>query len=70
MFMQLVTVRSGLFRLCVKIYAVFRSLCISQNVREYQVRDVFHLHNPRAVDSPLAFNLHPALDLQSAFLQF
>ena len=28
MFMQLVTVRSGLFRLCMKIYAVFRSLCI------------------------------------------
>ena len=28
-FMQLVTVRSGLSMLCVKIYAVFRSLCIS-----------------------------------------
>ena len=28
-FMQLITVRSRLFRLCVKIYAVFRSLCVS-----------------------------------------
>ena len=28
-FMQLVTVRSGLLKLCVKIYAVFRSLCVS-----------------------------------------
>ena len=28
-FMQLVTVRSMLLKLCVKIYAVFRSLCVS-----------------------------------------
>ena len=43
-FIQLVTVCSGLFRLCVKMYAVFRSLCVSKNVREFQVQDVFHLH--------------------------
>ena len=29
MFMQLVTVRSGLSKMCVKIYAVFRGLCVS-----------------------------------------
>ena len=45
MFMQLVTVRSGLLKLCVKIYAVFRSLCVSQNVREYQVQDVLYLQS-------------------------
>ena len=43
-FMQLVTMRSRLFMLCVKMYAVFRSLCVPWIVREYQVQDVFHLH--------------------------
>ena len=32
--------------MCVKIYAVFRSLCVSYNVREYQVQDVFPFTPP------------------------
>ena len=45
-FMQLVAMCSRLLKLCVKMHAVFRNLCVSQNVREYQVQDVFHLHHP------------------------
>ena len=42
-FTQLVTVVSGLSRLCMKIYTMFRSLFVSLNVREFQVQDVLYL---------------------------
>ena len=37
-FMQLFAMCSRLLKLCVKMYAVCRSHCVSQNVREYQVQ--------------------------------
>ena len=42
-FMQLVAMCSRLLKLCVKMYVVFRNHCVSLNVRENQVQDVFHL---------------------------
>ena len=46
-FMQLVTVRSGLSMLCVKIYAVFRShLCIIKMFVNFRCR-MYSIHTPR-----------------------
>ena len=44
MFTQLVTVVSGLLRLCMKLYTMFRSLLYHKYVREFQVQDVLYLH--------------------------
>ena len=46
-FMQLVAMCSRLLKLCVKMYALFRSLLCIINVREYQVQDIFLLHPRR-----------------------
>ena len=52
-FMPLFAMCSSMFKLCVRMYAVWRShLCIV-NVREYEVQDTFPLHPPcQVVPSP------------------
>ena len=45
-FTQLVTLRSALLRLCMKLYTMFRSLLYHKNVREFLVQDVLYLHPP------------------------
>ena len=46
LFTQLVTLRSALLGMCMKLYTLFRSLLSYKYVREFLVQDVLYLHFP------------------------